>query len=185
MYISTEEPRNGETKKQEPQFGSLVFSFFRQSRSCGFTLIELLVVMAILSILFALVLVAVNPVRQTQQANNAQRRSDANAILNAVYQYAVDEATFPTGISTSFKVIGTSGSGCSGTCGAYTPTDSCFDLSADVVPLYLASMPFDPESGSSGITRYAIKKSSTDPNLTRITVLSCDADLSATIEVTR
>ena len=151
----------------------------------GFTLIELLVVMAILSILFALVLIAINPVRQTQTANNAQRRSDLNTILNAVYQYAVDNKTFPSGLSTSYRVIGTSGSGCSGVCGAYTPTDSCYDFSADTVPRYLASVPYDPKSGSSGITRYAIKKSSTDLNLIRISVLSCDSELSATIEVER
>ncbi len=158
-----------------------VLRFFRE----GFTLVELLVVMAILAILFAIVLIAIILVCQTQTANNAQRRSDVNTILNAVYQYAVDNKAMPSGISTDFKVIGTSNTGCSGTCGAFTPTDSCFDLSADVVPRYLASVPYDPKSGSSGITRYAIKKSSTDLNLIRITVLSCDAELSADIQVAR
>lgn len=149
-------------------------------------MIELLVVMAILAVLLAIVLVAVNPVRQTQTANNAQRRSDVNAILNAVYQYAADNKTLPTGVTTSYRVIGTSSSGCSGTCASATISgDGCYDLSADVTPVYLASIPYDPKSGSSGITRYAIKKSSTNPATNRVTVLSCDAELDATIEVTR
>lgn len=148
----------------------------------GFTLIELLVVMAILAVLLAIVLVAINPVRQTQQANNTQRRNDVNIILNAVYQYAADNKTLPTGITTSFRVIGTSSSGCSGSCGADTPSDACYDLGADVSPVYLASAPFDPKSGSAGITRYAIKKSSTN---NRVTVRACDAELSATIEATK
>src|SRR3989344_3073 len=58
--------------------------------SKGFTLIELLIVIAIIAILAAVVLVALNPARQFAQANNAQRASNLNTILNAVHQYAVD-----------------------------------------------------------------------------------------------
>src|SRR6266536_4617641 len=56
----------------------------------GFTLIELLVVIGILAILLAIVLIAINPARQFQQANDTKRRSDVNAILNAVNQYMAD-----------------------------------------------------------------------------------------------
>src|SRR5476649_151127 len=53
----------------------------------GFTLIELLVVIGILAILLAITLIAINPARQFGQANDTKRRSDANALLNAVGQY--------------------------------------------------------------------------------------------------
>lgn len=148
----------------------------------GFTLIELLVVMAILAILFALVLVAVNPVRQTQQANNTQRRSNINTIVNAVNQYAADNnGQLPSGITTSLRLIGTTLSACDATlCGSEFPSATCYDLGGTVAPTYIAAMPFDPVTGNSSNTRYGIKKSASN---NRVTVRACDAELGATIEV--
>ena len=71
-------------------------------RRAGFTLIELLVVIGILTILLALVLVAINPARQFSITNNAKRRADVNTILNAVSQYQVDnKGALPAGISST------------------------------------------------------------------------------------
>lgn len=150
----------------------------------GFTLIELLVVMAILAVLFALVIVAINPVRQTQQANNTQRRSNINAIVNAVNQYAADNAgQLPSGITTSLRLIGTTASACDATvCGSEFPSATCYDLGGTIAPTYLASMPSDPVTGNSSNTRYGIKKALTS---NRVTVRACDAELGATIEVTQ
>lgn len=150
----------------------------------GFTLIELLVVMAILTILFALVLIAVNPVRQTQQANDVKRRGDINTIVNAVNQYAADNAgTLPTGITTSLKLIGTTLSACDATtCNGEFPQASCVDIEGAVAPRYVASIPYDPVTGNSSNTRYGIKKSGTD---SRITVKACDPDLASSISVTQ
>src|SRR5258706_9045537 len=65
----------------------------------GFTLIELLVVIGILAVLLAIVLIAINPAKQFSQANNTKRRSDVNAILNAIDQYAADNhGSVPTQI---------------------------------------------------------------------------------------
>lgn len=150
----------------------------------GFTLIELLVVMAILAILFALVLVAVNPVRQTQQANDLKRRADINTIVNAINQYAADNSgTLPTGITTSLKIIGTTLSACDSTsCAGEFPQASCVDIEGTVAPRYIASMPYDPVTGNSSRTRYGVKKSGTD---NRITVKACDPDLASSISVTQ
>ncbi len=100
----------------------------------GFTLIELLVVIGILTVLLAIVLVAINPARQFSQANDTQRRSDVNAILNAIHQYAADnKGTLPTDIATTSKVI--SSTATSALCG-------------NLVPKYVADIPIDPTAGT-------------------------------------
>ena len=103
----------------------------------GFTLIELLVVIGVLTILLAIVLVAINPARQFSQANDTQRRSDVNAILNAIHQYGADnKGTLPTGINTTDKLI-------TSTAGAGN-----VDLCTALVPKYLADLPIDPTTGT-------------------------------------
>lgn len=141
----------------------------------GFTLIELLLVIVIVAILAGIVLVAINPARQVSQANNAQRRSDVNAILSAVHQYSIDNrGTIPSAITTTAQTIG------SGTGKA--------DICSLVVPTYIAAMPFDgADSGNlytdctTYNTGYTIKKDANN----RITVAAPSAELSESISVTR
>lgn len=114
------------------------------SKQRGFTLIELLVVIGILAVLLAIVLIAINPAKQFEQANDTQRSSDVNAILNAVHQFMADNAGVPpANIGTEGTPIGNYGN----------LTDICTDL----VPEYLAALPVDPQSdngtlGNSPIT---------------------------------
>lgn len=145
----------------------------------GFTLIELLVVIGILAILLAITLIAINPARQFAQANNTKRRSDVNAILNAIHQYAADNhGTLPTGIDTSLRNITSSANGA--------------DFCTDVVPQYIAALPSDPNTNNgtnvtesdcpSFTTGYQIQQIS---NNARVTVSAPGAELGETIEVTR
>lgn len=53
----------------------------------GFTLIELLIVIAILGILAAAVLVAINPGKRTRQAQDAQRKNDVGALATELQGY--------------------------------------------------------------------------------------------------
>ena len=53
----------------------------------GFTLIELLIVIAILGILAAAVLVAINPGKRTRQAQDAKRKNDVGALATEVQGY--------------------------------------------------------------------------------------------------
>ncbi len=76
----------------------------------GFTLIELLIVIAIIGILAAVVIIAVNPGRQLAQANDARRSSEVNAVLNALGQYGADFAgANPPGLGTFVWDATTSG----------------------------------------------------------------------------
>ena len=140
----------------------------------AFTLTELLIVIGILSILLAIVLVALNPARQFSQANNTQRRSDVNAILNAIHQFAADnKGALPTGITTTAAIIKTGGA------------EICGDLVTD----YLAALPSDPTDGTTFSTcaaaydsGYTVSKSSGN---NRVTVSATFAELGETISITR
>src|SRR6185369_3970416 len=62
----------------------------RNTRQGGFTLLEVLLVVAIIAILAGIVIIAINPGKQLGDTRNAQRQADVTTILNAVYQYALD-----------------------------------------------------------------------------------------------
>ena len=145
----------------------------------GFTLIELLVVIGILAVLLTIVLIAINPARQFSQSNNTKRRSDVNAILNAVHQYAADNRgnLSALAIPTTAANIG-NGAG-------------DVDICAALVTLYLAALPQDPLSNNGAAitdcaaahdTGYTIVTSATN---NRITVAAPSAELSEVISVTR
>lgn len=140
----------------------------------GFTLIEVLLVIVIIAILAGIVIIAVNPARQIKQANNTQRDSDVKAIIDAVYEYSIDNrGAFPaaiTGTATEISVTGTN------ICGALVPT-------------YLAEMPFDPTGSGAAYTdctNYATGYTVIlDATTSRITVAAPGAELSETISITR
>lgn len=100
----------------------------------GFTLIEILIVIGIIAILAAVVLVAINPARQFAQANDSQRTSNVNAILNAVGQYIADNRgglpTLPAAGAPAEEIGAT--------------------LCGELVPTYIPSLPTDPSSGNEG-----------------------------------
>ncbi len=152
----------------------------------GFTLIEILLVIAAIAILAGIVILAINPNRQLGQARNVQRRTDVTTLLDAVYQYSIDNnGNMPTGLdasTTSSQVFGASNtSGCSNTCTATTTEAACLDLSSNLVPRYIIGIALDPTSGSASNTDYFINKDTNG----RLVVGSCDPEVSATINVTR
>lgn len=118
--------------------------FLPKSAKRAFTLIELLVVIGILTVLLAIVLIAINPARQFAQANDTQRRSDINAVLNGVHQFGADnKGTLPAGIPTG----ATAAKIClpTATCNGVNPA---VNLCTDLVPKYLADLPKDPKTGT-------------------------------------
>lgn len=145
----------------------------------GFTLIELLVVIVIIAILAAVIFVALDPVTRFAQARNARRWNDVNNMLTAVHEYIVDNnGSLPTGLTAGMSEtqLGTAGAGCDD-CGSVA---ACVDLTTPLAT-YMASIPLDPSNGTAAETRYSV---TVDAN-NIVTIQSCDAELSATIEVAR
>ena len=149
----------------------------------GFTLIELLLVIGIIAILASIVIVAINPTKQLGDARDAQRRSDVSTILNAVYQYAIDNngnlpSGIPTGDTSSAKII----------CQASLDPTVCagngyFGVSLRMLTgAYLTSIPKDPKVSATGTgTNYMIVQDANG----RITVFAAHPERATSISVTR
>jgi type IV pilus assembly protein PilA len=143
----------------------------------GFTLIELLVVIGILAILLAITLIAINPQRQFQQANDTKRKSDVNTILNAVGQYAADNnGALPAGVTGVDQEVSTAGA----------------DICTALIPTYIAALPVDPTTGTGDpITTCPVDPATyvTGYNIistnNRVTVTAPDAQITIPISVTR
>jgi prepilin-type N-terminal cleavage/methylation domain-containing protein len=159
-------------------------SLIKNSRknSRGFTLIEILVVIGILAVLLAITLIAITPAKQFSPANNTQRRSDVNAILNAVNQYAADNKGNISALNIpqtpSAAIVIGNGQG-------------QLDICSVLVPKYIAALPVDPLTNNgtpvdvctaSYDANYTIVQSANDQ---RITVSAPAAELQETITVTR
>ena len=150
-----------------------------KNKQKGFTLLEVLLVVALIAILAGIILVAIRPAERIRQANDTQRQADVATILNAVYQYAIDNnGDLPTDgsveLSTTERHIGIDGSGCSTSCDAASGGGDCIDLSNDLVKEgYLAAIPINPGLGDAsfdeGTSGYYIQKATNGT----VTVGSC------------
>ncbi len=147
-----------------------------QNNTKGFTLVEVLLVIVIIAILAAIVIVAINPARQISQANNTQRESNVKTVLDAVHQYTIDNnGLIPTAIT--------------GTATNISSTAGDIDLCTDLVPTYIAEMPYDPNATGASFTDctdyntgYTIMQ---DATTSRLTVSAPSAELAEVITVTR
>lgn len=159
---------------RKPQFSifNSPFSICRPRKA--FTLVELLLVIGIIAILSSIVIAALSPTRQLGTTRDAKRRSDVNTIINAMYQYSIDNSgNLPPGIA-----IGTDREICK------TGAASCANgVDLDVLTgSYLVSIPLDPHAPESGTgSRYFIRQDSNG----RLTVSAPLAEETDEISVTR
>lgn len=149
----------------------------------GFTLLEILLVVAVIAILAGIVIIAINPNKQLGDSRNAQRSSDVTTILNAVYQYSLDNnGSIPAGVGPTTKEM------CKSTVApAACTTANLVDLSTTITVggKYLGALPIDPQCPTNCAADgngYEILK---DATTGRITVSAPSAEQGKTISVTR
>jgi len=146
-----------------------------QKKNKGFTLIEILVVMGVLSILFSIIVIVIDPAKQFGRANNAKRRSDIAAILNAIGAYTADnKGVLPSGIATTAAIMTDSVNGA--------------NICALLVPKYIPSLPPDPSLKTNDITAcasyntgYTVVKDANN----RVTVAAPNQENGEVISITR
>lgn len=110
----------------------------------AFTLIEVLVNIALLAILMAITLVAINPAGQINKSKDIKRKADIKSIANSISQYTVDnEAQLPLSLNGTPIPTGPPG---------YEISKVGLDICYALVPYYLAALPHDPNVQSSDIT---------------------------------
>ena len=133
----------------------------------------MIIVVAAIAILAGIVILAINPTKQLGDTRNAQRKVDVNTILNAVYQYSIDNnGALPANITTSVTAV----------CQA-APCTGLIDLSVlSASEKYLTAIPHDPSiSATTGTAGYTIVKSANG----RVTVAAPLAEQSLVISATR
>ena len=154
----------------------------------GFTLIELLIVIAIIAILAAVVFVALDPLTRFQDARNARRWSDADAVLSAIKLDQVDNGgSYHANVSgmtagTTYMVVDGVGSDPTGICGL--AGDNRVNLDFLVTEGYLGDVPVSPNGTgtwtSGTYSGYTMSRSATNA----LTITACETE-GGTVTITR
>lgn len=149
----------------------------RKNALRGFTLIELLIVIALIAVLAGAVIIALNPARQFQQARDSERWSHMSALANAIQQNMTENRgvwTCAVALPATAKNI------------ADATTDATgVDICSCLVPSQVASLPFDPSTGSyTSCTTYDTKYTVLQDATTKRVTVAATPEVASSISVT-
>lgn len=178
----------------------------RGANLTGFTLIELLIVMAIISIIAAVVFVALDPLTRFRDSRDAARWTDISALVSAIKIDQVDRGgsyipavTAMTAGQVYMITDGASPADCAlaaamANCSVdVSSATDCVNLADLVQNGYLGKIPVspkggnytwtgkDPAGGPSGLTGYTLERS--DSGI--LTVRACENENTGEIKVSR
>lgn len=158
-----------------------------RNKQSGFTLVELLIVIAVIAILAAVAFVAIDPATRINEAQDAERWSATNAVMDAFLQYTVDnDGSYVSGVSaddTVYMVATSTNASCS--ISGCSAGGGCLNFGDMVTDGYISSLPTDPDGttnfgDASGGTGYTLSVATNGI----VTVASCGAE-EDTIQVAR
>jgi prepilin-type N-terminal cleavage/methylation domain-containing protein len=120
-------------------------------RRSGFTLLELLISIAVIGILAAIVIIAINPQQQLANAEDVKRVAHLNAILKAVNQFQIAEGRLPQ-VGGVEAILVESNPASKEIC-RYDSSNvfyafcglSGYRYVGEIVPKYIAALPIDPD----------------------------------------
>ncbi len=145
----------------------------------GLTFLELIITIGIIFVLTAIAVIYLNPAQQFAKSKNTRRTADVYMLANAIGQNAADNRgifTCSAGATPSSSTIMAVGAG-------------NYDIAPCLVPIYLQTLPFDPNASTSYWTSsidyntgYTIARSTTTG---RITVAAPSAEVGESVSVTR
>jgi len=150
-------------------------------KQSGFTLIEILVVVALIAILAAITIVALNPAKAFADARNTERKAEIAEIANGIGTYLTipgkkvsDIGGIPacSGTPSAILISGTAGSG-------------EVSLEPVVTADSLSQVPADPNAPSATDSGYEICATTTAGGSVRLTISAPLAENSETISLTR
>ncbi len=124
----------------------------------GFTLIEILLVISIIAILASVVLLALNPSKQFNAAQDRSRFNDADKLQKALAQYQIDFGVLPKEsqiplISETPKPI----------CAFGKSASTCMNFDSELVSAYLVTIPRDPAEVDANYSGYKVAKGNPQP----------------------
>jgi prepilin-type N-terminal cleavage/methylation domain-containing protein len=170
-------------KKKKHLFSGILFSDLltlfmpahaRNYGTGGFTLVELLLSIAIIA---GITVAIIHPAAQLGKARDTERLNEINTILNAVYQYTIDQTTNSNMALLAIPTATTQV--CKSTAVSCNRGVSLNMLSQS--GRYIIDIPYDPQSEAGTGTNYWILRTS----IGRITVTAPGAEEATSLSVTR